>query len=148
MRLKVAIAISFWGLLTLSSGCGLCPPSKIIERPNVDGSVVAASYHRRCGPVAPLRIMAGLRAKDTGRWTDVLELYEINLEVQLTWIAADKLRVVLECSAESSDECQPSRDRYWSIDGKRRWKHVQIEYELGPKLALWAPETVRASLPR
>ena len=131
MATRMRLFILLCPLATL--GCE-CPRKYMTEEATSPrGEYIVRSYSSRCGPLTPFNEQVGLKRTGEFEYDDVLTIVEAPYSATFKWTGAKSLQIIIDCRDTRAAGCIRS-DRHITIEMRKRWKDVQIDYRVGPRL--------------
>src|SRR5436309_2681732 len=122
-------------------GCGLCPPTPKQEASSPSGEYVAGSYSFECGPMVPFNERVGLKLSREPEFHEVALILDApSYSSRFNWTGPRTLQIIIDCLFTAAADCMPTaegrspRGHHITIQMRKRWKDVQIEYVVGPRL--------------
>jgi hypothetical protein len=114
--------------------CGLCPPTPKAEATSPSGDYVARSSSFACGPVPPYNERVELQRRTDTEFDEVVKIVDAPFSASVNWTGAKTLQITIDCQFTTASECGVPVESRVTLQMKKRWRDVQLEYLVGPRL--------------
>jgi hypothetical protein len=83
--------------------------------------------------MVPFNERVGLKGNADREFDEVAAILDAPYAASFNWTGARSLQIIIDCQDTRAAGCIPT-DRYITIKMRKRWRDVQIEYVVGPRL--------------
>ena len=133
MQVKSLLTPCLVAISLVLPGCGLCPPTPKLEATSPSGAYTAGTYSFSCGPVPPFNERLELKLSTDDEYDDVAMILDAPYSASFKWTGDKRLQIIIDCQFTAASACIHS-GRDITIQMRKRWRDVQLEYLMGPRL--------------
>lgn len=131
---NVSLLTTYIAISLVLVGCGVCPPTPKLEATSPSGAYIARTYSFECGPIPPFNERLGLKLSTDSEYDEVAAILEAPYSASFNWTGDKRLQIIIDCQFTGAPDCLPASGRHITIQMRKRWRDVQLEYLVGPRL--------------